>query len=187
MNVLIKSATIIDAKSNHHNTTQDILIEKGIISEKFAQQMSIEDIHMLIFEPGFSNAETITEVSGRGVGMDVVKKATESIGGKLSVETEIGKGSTITLSLPSSMAVKGALLFEMEKQEFAVPLTYTEAVISIYKKDITWSKFVNYIFNFKKYVLFINNSNSLTPFFKKGMMSPLWLKLKFLISIVNLL
>lgn len=91
---------------------------------------------MCIFEPGFSNAETITEVSGRGVGMDVVKRSTESIGGKITIHTELGKGSTFTLALPSSMAVKGALLFELNKQEFAIALTYTEAVISLKKKDI---------------------------------------------------
>ena len=85
--------------------------------------MSKEDVLMLIFEPGFSNAEKITAVSGRGVGMDVVKRATESIGGKINVTTEIGKGTTISLSLPSSMAVKGALLFEMANQEFAIPLS----------------------------------------------------------------
>ena len=91
---------------------------------------------MYIFEPGFSNAEKITEVSGRGVGMDVVKRATESIGGQIFVETEVGKGSTIFLSLPSSMAVKGALLFLQDEQEYAFALTYTEAVVSITKKDI---------------------------------------------------
>ena len=68
--------------------------------------------------------------------MDVVKRATESIGGNIRVETEVGKGSTFKLSLPSSMAVKGALLFELDEQEYAVALSYTEAVVSLYKKDI---------------------------------------------------
>ncbi|MCB0495524.1 MAG: chemotaxis protein CheA [Cyclobacteriaceae bacterium] len=111
-------------------------IEKGIVSQSFASQMTRTDILMLIFEPGFSNAEKITEVSGRGVGMDVVKRATESIGGKIDVKTEYGKGTTISLSLPSSMAVKGALLFEMAEQQYAAPLSYTEAVVSLRKKDI---------------------------------------------------
>lgn len=111
-------------------------ISTGLISPEFAKQLSDQDVYMLIFEPGFSNAEAITEVSGRGVGMDVVKRATESIGGNISVNTKLGKGTTITLSLPSSMAVKGALLFEMGEQEYAVPLAYTEAVISLKKRDI---------------------------------------------------
>lgn len=111
-------------------------LEKGIITKEYADIMSRDEVLMLIFEPGFSNAEKITEVSGRGVGMDVVKRATESIGGKINIETTIGKGTKFTLSLPSSMAVKGALLFELSKQEFAIPLSYTEAVISLRKKNI---------------------------------------------------
>lgn len=111
-------------------------VAKGIISEEYAKLISDDEVMMCLFEPGFSNAEKITEVSGRGVGMDVVKRAVESIGGKISIETELGKGSTFTLSLPSSMAVKGALLFELNKQIFAIALTHTEAVISLRKNDI---------------------------------------------------
>ncbi len=135
-----KDTVLIKVSDDGNGINHDIIlakaIEKGIVSTVFAKQMSKDDILMLIFEPGFSNAEKITEVSGRGVGMDVVKRATESIGGKISVSTEIGKGTTVSLSLPSSMAVKGALLFEMANQEFAIPLSYTEAVISLKKKDI---------------------------------------------------
>lgn len=111
-------------------------VEKGMISESDVNAFSDDDIRMLIFEPGFSNAEKITEVSGRGVGMDVVKRATESIGGKILLDSTPGKGSVITLSLPSSMAVKGALLFEMKGQEFAIALSYTEAVVSLRKNEI---------------------------------------------------
>lgn len=125
-----------DGAGIDHVRIRQKAIEKGIISKEFAAQMSKEDIYMLIFEPGFSNADKITEVSGRGVGMDVVKRATESIGGKIAVDTVLGEGTTVTLSLPSSMAVKGALLFEMEQQEYAVPLSYTEAVVSLRKPDI---------------------------------------------------
>ncbi|MDT8411790.1 MAG: chemotaxis protein CheA [Vicingaceae bacterium] len=125
-----------DGNGIDHQKIAKKAIEKGIITEKYAKIASKEDLIMLIFEPGFSNAEKITEVSGRGVGMDVVKKATESIGGKIEVDSEVGKGSTIRLLLPSSMAVKGALLFELKKQTYAVALSYTEAVISLTKSDI---------------------------------------------------
>lgn len=112
------------------------IVEKGLVTPELEKQLSDDEVIMYIFEPGFSNAEKITEVSGRGVGMDVVKRATESIGGQISVETEVGKGTTIFLSLPSSMAVKGALLFLQNNQEYAFALSYTEAVINISKKDI---------------------------------------------------
>jgi len=118
-----------DGHGIDHASIRKKAIEKKLITKEFADSMTKDEILQIIFEPGFSNAETITEVSGRGVGMDVVKRATESIGGKISLDTELGKGSTITLSLPSSMAVKGALLFELNQQEYAIPLTYTEAVV----------------------------------------------------------
>lgn len=112
-------------------------IEKGLITPQDAGQMNERDIVMLIFEAGFSTMDQVTSISGRGVGMDVVKKALDSIGGTLNVESIIDKGTTITLSLPSSMAVKSTLLFELNQQTYAIPLAYTESVISIYKSDIT--------------------------------------------------
>lgn len=127
---------IDDGYGIDHQRIAQKAIEKGIITEKYARSATKENLIMLIFEPGFSNADKITEVSGRGVGMDVVKKATESIGGKIEVESELGKGTIIRLLLPSSMAVKGALLFELKKQVYAVALSYTEAVISLTKEDI---------------------------------------------------
>ena len=112
------------------------IVEKGLVTKDKAQNLTDQEVIMYIFEPGFSNAEKVTEISGRGVGMDVVKKAVESIGGQVTVDTEIDKGTTINLLLPSSLALKGALLFELNKQEYAVALSYTEAVISIKKEDI---------------------------------------------------
>ena len=125
-----------DGAGIDHHVIKRKALEKGVITKEYAEIMTRDEVLILIFEPGFSNAEKITEVSGRGVGMDVVKRATESIGGKIIIETEKGKGSKFILSLPSSMAVKGALLFELAKQEFAIPLSYTEAVISLRKHDI---------------------------------------------------
>jgi two-component system chemotaxis sensor kinase CheA len=135
-----KDTVFIDILDDGAGIDLDVIkkkaLEKEMISEKFASSMSDNDILMLLFEPGFSSAEVITEVSGRGVGMDVVKKVTESIGGTVSVTTELGKGSVFTMALPSSMAVKGALLFELDKQEFAIPLSYTEAVLALKKQEI---------------------------------------------------
>lgn len=111
-------------------------IEKGVISAQDAAQLSDRDLIMLIFEPGFSTMDHVTAISGRGVGMDVVKRALDSIGGTIQVDSEVGVGSTFTLSLPSSMAVKSTLLFELKDQTYAMPLSYTESVISIYKSDI---------------------------------------------------
>ncbi len=111
-------------------------IEKGLINTQDANLMSDRDLIMLIFEPGFSTMDQVTAISGRGVGMDVVKRAIDSIGGMVQVDSMPGEGTIFTLSLPSSMAVKSTLLFELESQTYAIPLSYTESVISIYKSDI---------------------------------------------------
>lgn len=111
-------------------------VEKGILSLQEASQWSDHDIMMLIFEPGFSTMDEVTSLAGRGVGMDVVKKALDSIGGTIHIETKVGKGTTFYMRLPSSMAVKSTLLFELNSETFAIPLSYTERVISIYKSDI---------------------------------------------------
>ncbi|MFY0625836.1 MAG: chemotaxis protein CheA [Reichenbachiella sp.] len=125
-------------------------VKNGMMSQSAADLVSDDEIIMKIFEPGFSNAEKVTEISGRGVGMDVVKKATESIGGHISLDTEVQQGSTVSLHLPSSLALKGALLFEIEGQEYAVPLSYTKAVISMMKHEvhrISDGLMVNYLDN----------------------------------------
>jgi two-component system chemotaxis sensor kinase CheA len=135
-----KDNVIIEVSDDGNGIDTEIIrkkiVEKDLLNEDMAAQLTEGEVLLYIFEPGFSNAEKITEVSGRGVGMDVVKRAAETIGGQIAIETKVGKGSTIKLSLPSSMAVKGALLFILGRQEFAFALSYTEAVISLYKKDI---------------------------------------------------
>lgn len=111
-------------------------IQKGIILESRADTISREEIIMCLFEPGFSNAEVVTELSGRGVGLDVVKTEVEAIGGRVNIESTFGIGTTFTMVLPASMTVKSVLLFQLNAQEFAIPLSYTEAVIALHKSDI---------------------------------------------------
>jgi len=111
-------------------------IKNGLVDTETAQSLSQSEILMFIFEPGFSNAKVVNEVSGRGVGMDVVKRATESIGGQIDVKTDKGQGTTISLNLPSSLAVKGALLFRLNQQEFAITINYTESVVSMSPSEI---------------------------------------------------
>ncbi|WP_422359604.1 chemotaxis protein CheA [Reichenbachiella sp.] len=112
------------------------IVAKGLVQQEYADHLTDDEVIMFIFEPGFSNADEISEISGRGVGMDVVKNSIESIGGHIYLDTKVGVGTTISLNLPSSMAVKGVLLFQMRDQEFAFALSYTEAVISLYKRNI---------------------------------------------------
>ncbi len=95
-----------------------------------------DDLLNLIFEAGFSTVDEVTEYSGRGVGLDVVKLAVESLGGRIRLETILGFGTTFTLVLPASIAVKPALLVEEEATMYALPLTYTENVVSLRSNDV---------------------------------------------------
>ncbi len=112
------------------------IIDTGLASAQAVKGLSDQEVLRFIFESGFSNSEKVNELSGRGVGMDVVKRAVESIGGQVTIDTQLGKGTTISLLVPSSLALKGALLFEVDHQEYAIALSYMEAVVSIKKKDI---------------------------------------------------
>lgn len=133
-------SVVIDIRDDGQGLNYDKIkkkaISKGLVQESVADQLSDEELSMLIFEPGFSTMDQVTAISGRGVGMDVVKKTLDSIGGAIKVLSEHGQGTTIQLTLPSSMAVKSCLLFELGREVYAIPLAYTESVISLYKADI---------------------------------------------------
>jgi two-component system chemotaxis sensor kinase CheA len=96
-------------------------IEKGLISKD--QHLERNEIINLIFLPGLSTKEDISEISGRGVGMDVVKEKITSLGGFVNVETESGVGSTFILTLPITLAIVKALIIQVANERFAVPLT----------------------------------------------------------------
>ena len=111
-------------------------IRKNVVTAEAAAALDEQGVYMLLFEPGFSMAETITDISGRGVGLDVVKLAIDSLGGRLRVTSELGKGTTFTLVLPTSIAVKGSLLVELDERAYAVPLLHTDTVLSVAADDI---------------------------------------------------
>lgn len=111
-------------------------IRKGVVTAEAAALLDEEGVWALLFEPGFSMAEQITEISGRGVGLDVVKLAIDSLGGRLRVASELGKGTTFTLVLPTSIAVKGALLIELDARAYAVPLLHTDTVLALANDQI---------------------------------------------------
>lgn len=100
---------------------RDKAIQRGLISREKAQSLPEVDIHRLIFAPGFSTADTITNLSGRGVGMDVVKSSVEKIGGQVDISSSAGAGSTIRLKIPLTLAIIPALLLSCGGQRFAVP------------------------------------------------------------------
>ncbi len=106
-------------------------IEKGVISQEEADAMSDENALLLIFAPGFSTAETITDISGRGVGMDVVKTRIVELGGTVNIKSDLGIGTTVTLQLPLTMAIIQTLLVEVGGTVYAVPISSVLETISV--------------------------------------------------------
>ncbi|GAB3634450.1 chemotaxis protein CheA [Hymenobacter arcticus] len=111
-------------------------IRNKLVTAEAAALLDEQAVWALLFEPGFSMAEKITDISGRGVGLDVVKLAIDSLGGRLRVNSELGKGTTFTLVLPTSIAVKGALLIELDDRAYAVPLLHTDTVLALPNDEI---------------------------------------------------
>ena len=111
-------------------------IEKGILSEKEAENMNKSQLINLIFLPGFSMAKQITEVSGRGVGMDIVKSNISKINGTVTIESEIDKGTKMLIQLPLTLAVSRGLNVEVSKNTYIIPLEYIVETVKIKRKDL---------------------------------------------------
>ncbi len=111
-------------------------VEKGVISEKEADQMSEKEAFMLIFKPGFSTAAKVTNVSGRGVGMDVVKSNIEKLNGIIEVDSEKDKGTKIKLKIPLTLAIIQSLLVGVQDEYYAVPLASVLETVRITPEEI---------------------------------------------------
>lgn len=98
-------------------------VEKGLISREDAERMSVKDALNLIFIPGFSTAQQVSSISGRGVGMDVVKTNISKINGTISIDSEVGRGTTILFRLPLTLAIIQALTVEANGELFGIPLS----------------------------------------------------------------
>ncbi len=106
-------------------------VEKGIVKESDLAHMGDRDILNLIFMPGFSTAEKVTDVSGRGVGMDVVKTNIEKLNGVIELDTELGKGTTIKIKLPLTLAIIQALMVLSNNDIYAIPLASVQEIIHL--------------------------------------------------------
>lgn len=111
-------------------------IEKGTITEQQAETMSEKDFIDLLFRPSFSTADKISDVSGRGVGLDVVKTKIESLGGSIEAKTVKGEGSTFTIQLPLTLAIIQALMVEVGKEKYAIPLGNIDTIEDISLDEI---------------------------------------------------
>ena len=124
VNILVSD----DGRGIDHDVVRRKAVEKGIYSESEVEDLSDHDVAELIFHPGFSTNEEITDVSGRGVGMDVVHDTVTRLDGSVSVDSEPGEGTTITLTLPVTVAIVKVLFVESGGEEYGIPIKSVDEI-----------------------------------------------------------
>ncbi len=128
-NIVIKVRD--DGKGICAQTIKNKAIEKGLVKEEEVKSATNAELLDLIFKPGLSTMKETTDLSGRGVGMDVVKSKVSSLGGNVGITSEEGKGTTISIVLPSTMSIIQSLLVKSGEETYALPLNYINEVIDV--------------------------------------------------------
>ncbi len=111
-------------------------VSSGLVTEAELEKMTEAQIHKFIFAPGFSTAAAITSVSGRGVGMDVVRTNIDQIGGTIDIKSVAGEGSSVTIKIPLTLAIVSALIVEAAGDRFAIPQL---SVVELVRARANWS------------------------------------------------
>jgi len=125
-----------DGKGIDPEIIKRLAYEKGVIDDERLERLTDQEAVNLVFAAGFSTAEVVSDLSGRGVGMDVVRTAIEKVSGTIQLESEIGKGTRIRLSLPLSLAVTNVMIVESNNQLFGVPMGSVVETVRIPRADI---------------------------------------------------
>ncbi len=123
-----------DGRGMEAETLRQKAVEKGMMDQETAARLDEKDCYNLIFQPGFSTKAQISDVSGRGVGMDVVKTRIAQMNGSVEIDSELGVGSTITIKLPLTLAILPTLMVVLGSQSFALPLS---SVVEIFNLDLS--------------------------------------------------
>lgn len=117
----------IEIEDDGHGINQErvlaIAIKNGVVSEAEAAKLTSDEINMLLFAPGFSTADKISDISGRGVGLDVVKTKIVSLGGNVTVTSALGKGTKFSVQLPLTLSIISAMLIKLGSEKYAIPLS----------------------------------------------------------------
>lgn len=127
---------IDDGAGINRDVIQKLSIERGIITPQEGEMMSDQQIYELILTSGFSTNKEVSDVSGRGVGLDVVKTTIESLGGNITIDSEQGKGSVFSIQLPLTLSIISVLLVELQKEKYAIPLSSIIETAILKKSDI---------------------------------------------------
>lgn len=134
-----------DGKGINLDTLRNKIVEKGFADEAMASNLTSSELYEFLFLPGFSTRESVNEISGRGVGLDVVFSMINEVGGIIKVDSEFGKGTTFQLQLPLTLSVVRSMLVEIDKQPYALPLSKIDKVLSLNKNDILTIENAHYI------------------------------------------
>ena len=137
-----------DGKGINRERVRRIAVDKGLIPEDAS--LSDEEIDNLIFLPGFSTAAVVSDISGRGVGMDVVKRSIQALGGRISIASNPGKGSTFTLSLPLTLAVLDGMVLGAAEQTLIAPLSAIVESLTPREQDIHYVGGVDPVIRFRE-------------------------------------
>lgn len=135
-----RSRVVIRVEDDGRGIQRERVVRKavalGMVAEDAAGALSDEEVHHLLTRPGFSTAETVTDVSGRGVGLDVVATKIRALGGTMDVASEPGRGTTFTLQLPLTLAIVRALLVRLGEESYALPLTHVGETVHLADGDV---------------------------------------------------
>src|SRR6056297_273313 len=131
---------VIDVQDDGKGLDRDKIIakavERGLADEMSAAALSDEEVYSFIFMPGFSTKDEVTDLSGRGVGMDVVKTSIENLNGSISIESEKGKGTKVTIRLPLTLAIIQALLVKVSNLVYAIPIASIDSTLNLPTSEI---------------------------------------------------
>ena len=127
-----------DGKGINTEAVKNSAIKKGVITPEQAENLNEQEIIGLLFRPAFSTTEKVSDVSGRGVGLDVVKNNIETLGGDIEVTTKLGEGSTFTIRLPLTLAIIQALMVELGDEKYAIPLNSIQTIEDVNISDIKY-------------------------------------------------
>jgi chemosensory pili system protein ChpA (sensor histidine kinase/response regulator) len=129
-----------DGKGISVDTVKKTAIERGLISEVQANNLSDDDAINLIFVQGFSTADSVSQVSGRGVGMDIVKSSIMRSNGDISIESKLGEGTTVTIAIPVGLSVTRSLIVQSQDQKYAFPLSLVKQVVEVSESELEKAK-----------------------------------------------
>ncbi len=129
-----------DGKGMDPNKLREIAVDKGLMDNEAAERLTDKECYELIFAPGFSTKKEISDISGRGVGMDVVKTGISRLNGTVEIDSDLGKGTRLSIKVPLTLAIMSTLMVRLEEQLFALPLVN---VSEIFHLDLTQTNIVD--------------------------------------------